>query len=155
MKLPPLLLSLCALAAPAAAQAPAPEPARLAWMEGRWTGSQGGVDMEETWTSPAGGALIGMHKDVQGGRMVSFEFIRIEKTPAEGLVYVASPRGAAPTRFKAIELGARRVVFANQRHDFPQRILYWIDDRGALHARIEGRMQGKQRAEEWVWTKAR
>ncbi len=155
MKVSLPLLSLCVLVAPASAQAPAPEPERLAWMEGRWTGSQGGVDMEETWTSPAGGALIGMHKDVQGGRMVSFEFIRIEKTPREGLVYVASPRGASPTRFKMIELGARRVVFANPSHDFPQRILYWLDDRGALHARVDGRVQGKLRAEEWVWTKAR
>lgn len=142
-----------ALAAPAAAQAP--EPARLAWLEGRWTGSQGGVDTEEIWTSPAGGALLGMHKDVRGARMVSFEFVRIEKTPREGLVYVASPRGAAPTRFRMVELGERRVVFANERHDLPQRILYWLDDRGALHARIEGRIQGKQRAEEWVWTRAR
>jgi hypothetical protein len=155
MKLPLMLLWLCVLVSPVSAQAPAPEPERLAWMEGRWTGSQGGVNMEETWTSPAGGALIGMHKDVQGGRMVSFEFIRIEKTAREGLVYVASPRGAAPTRFVMTELGARRVVFANPAHEFPQRIVYWLDDRGALHARVDGRVRGKPRAEEWVWTKAR
>jgi hypothetical protein len=87
--------------------------------------------------------------------MVGFEFMRIEKTPREGLVYVASPGGAAPTRFKMIEMGPRRVVFADPGHDFPQRILYWLDDRGALHARIEGRVQGKPRAEEWRWTRAR
>jgi hypothetical protein len=39
--------------------------------------------------------------------------------------------------------------------DFPQRILYWLDDRGALHARIEGKLRGKPASEEWAWTKAR
>jgi Domain of unknown function (DUF6265) len=146
------LIALCALAAPA--RADAPDASRLAWLEGRWTGTQDGIASEEIWTSPAGGALIGMHKDVQGGRMVGFEYIRIEKTAAEGLVYVASPRGGATTRFKMVELSARRVVFANPGHDFPQRILYWLDERGALHARIEGRVQGVVRGQEWVWTRA-
>ena len=40
--------------------------------------------MEEVWTSAAGGALVGLHKDVstRGGapRMVSFEFLRVEAT---------------------------------------------------------------------------
>jgi len=155
MKARSLLLVSMLATTPAPAQTRSPETARLAWLEGRWTGSQDGVEMEETWSSPSGGALLGLHKDVKGGRMVSFEFLRIEKTPREGVVYFASPRSAPPTPFRMIELGDRRVVFANQGHDFPQRILYWLDDRGSLHARVEGQIQGKPRAEEWVWTRTR
>jgi hypothetical protein len=86
--------------------------------------------------------------------MVSFEFLRIQATP-EGVVYFASPRGAAPTPFKLAELGEKRVVFENRQHDFPQRILYWLDPAGTLHARIEGPQGGKTVSEEWVWTRAR
>lgn len=128
------------------------DPARLAWLEGRWTGEKDGIAMEEHWTSPQGGALVGMHKDVKNGRMLSFEFLRIEATK-EGTVYFASPRSAAATPFKLATLSDQKVVFENRAHDFPQRILYWLDAKGALHARIEGTQAGKDVHEEWVWTK--
>ena len=102
---------------------PAPSPglsprniADLAWIEGHWVGSDGPLQMEEIWTSAAGGALVGLHKDVstRGGtaQMVSFEFLRIEGGP-EGIAYVAQPGGQPPTRFALIEQADRRVVFAN------------------------------------------
>ena len=47
----------------------------------------------------------------------------------------------------------RRAVFENRQHDFPQRILYWLDASGAMHARIEGPQGGKTVSEEWVWRK--
>jgi hypothetical protein len=54
-----------------------------------------------------------------------------------------------------VEAGEGRAVFENRQHDFPQRILYWLDVGGALHARVEGPQAGRTVAEEWVWTKAR
>ena len=81
----------------ASAQAPDPRIADLAWLEGHWSGVDGLLQMEEIWTSAAGDALVGLHKDVssRGGaaRMVSFEFLRIERGP-EGIAYVAV--GAPP-----------------------------------------------------------
>ncbi|MFI4944866.1 MAG: DUF6265 family protein, partial [Burkholderiales bacterium] len=65
----------------AQAQAPASGVEKLAWFEGRWEGESDGLTMEEQWTSVRGGALLGVHRDVKGGRMVSFEFLRIEATP--------------------------------------------------------------------------
>ena len=130
--------------------------ADLAWLEGRWVGVDGPLQMEEIWTSAAGGALVGLHKDVSTRdgmpRMLWFEFQRIE-AGADGIAYVAQPGGQPPTRFALIEQADRRVVFANPAHDFPQRILYWLDDAGALHARIEGPKDGKTVGEEWTWTR--
>ena len=148
------LFLLGSLAGPSSAQAPPDDTARLSWLEGRWQGTSDGVAMEEHWTAPRGGALLGVHRDVKSGRMVSYEFLRIQATP-EGIVYFASPSGAAVTPFKLAELGEKRVVFENSQHDFPQRILYWTDSAGALHARIEGPQDGKTVSEEWVWTRAR
>jgi hypothetical protein len=132
---------------------PHSDAASLAWLEGRWVGSADGVDMEEYWTSAVGGALIGMHKDVKGAKMTSFEFLRIESTPKDGLVYFASPRSAPVTPFVLVEIGDKRAVFENKAHDFPKRILYWADAAGALHARVEGTLKGSPASEEWTWTK--
>jgi hypothetical protein len=126
---------------------------RLAWLEGLWVGEKGGIDMEERWTSAKGNALLGMHRDVKNGRMVSFEFFRIDATPA-GIFYFASPRGTPATPFRLTSLNDKQVVFENKEHDFPQRIAYALDAQGALHASIEGPMNGKWITEEWVWRKA-
>lgn len=98
--------------------------------------------------------MLGLHRDVAGGKAVSFEFLRIQTTP-EGIVYFASPRGAPPTPFRLVEdeSGPGRAVFENRKHDFPVRILYWLTPDGALHARIEGPGE-KPKAFEWVWRKA-
>jgi hypothetical protein len=142
---------LAGAAGAGAAAAPAKASA-LAWMAGSWAGEKDGVHSEEHWTTPEGGALVGMHKDVKGGRMSSFEFSRIVEEGGR-LCYLASPGGAAPTSFCAVEMEANRVVFENRNHDFPQRILYWREgDR--IHARIEGPMNGEPVSEEWVWSRA-
>lgn len=146
-------LVVLALAAPVVAAADAQEAAALAWLGGSWSGVRDGVASEEHWTTPDGGALIGLHKEVRDGKMVSFEFLRIVEEGSR-VCYVASPRGGAPTSFCAVELGERRVVFENLQHDFPQRVLYWLDDRGDLHARVEGPPNEKESVEEWVWSRA-
>jgi hypothetical protein len=145
------LLVLAALAAPPGRAA---EADRLAWLAGSWSGTKEGVASEEHWTSPAGGTLLGMHKDVSGQQLVAFEFLRIAPDGEGRLCYLASPRGAPPIPFCASEVGDRRVVFENRAHDFPQRILYWLDGEGRLHARVEGPLDGREAAEEWVWTRS-
>jgi len=126
---------------------------RLAWLEGVWIGSSNGTAMEEQWSSPAGGALIGMHKDTRDGRMTSFEFFRIVFVDSSGICYLASPNGRTATPFCAIEIGDSRVLFENREHDFPQRILYWREGEDRLHARIEGTIGGEKRSEEWLWSR--
>lgn len=124
----------------------------LTWMAGSWSGAQDGVASEEHWTSPAGGGLVGLHKDVRDGKMAGFEFLRVEIDAADKVCYVSSPGGAPPTSFCAVEIGEHRVVFENRQHDFPQRILYWLDDAGRLHARIEGPLNSPEAAQEWIWS---
>ncbi len=146
-------------AAVLALAAPAPSPpatdaaalSSLSWMSGRWAGSQGGTGMEETWTPPAGGTLLGIHRDVRDGKTVSFEFLRIAAA-ADGITYWASPQGGPATPFRMTENAKGRVVFENPKHDFPTRILYWVEgDNDTLHARIEGVLGGKAASEEWAW----
>jgi hypothetical protein len=126
---------------------------KLGWLEGLWTGTKNGIETEERWSSAKGGALLGTHRDVKKDRMISYEFLRIDTTK-EGTFYFASPRSQTPTPFKLVSMDVKRVVFENNNHDFPKRILYWLDQSGALHARIEGSLRGKEVVEEWVWRKS-
>ena len=131
-------------------QAPKPTLADLAWMAGSWQGVTEGVEMEEHWTAPKGGSMIGIHRDVAKGRTMSFEFLRIEMQK-EQIVYLSMPGGRSPaTPFPLKEISSARVVFENPAHDFPQRIIYWKDG-SDLRARIEGTMNGKAGSEEWRW----
>lgn len=150
-----LILLTQAWSAEAASQtAPAsPSPGKiadLAWMAGSWSGSQGPLEMEEHWTAPKGGSMLGVHRDVKGGRTVSFEYARIEES-AEGVVYQASPGGKPATPFRLAKLEGKKAVFENPEHDFPQRVLYWLEPDGSLSARIEGTINGKEESEQWTW----
>ena len=126
----------------------------LAWMAGAWSGSSGGIEMEEQWTVPKGNSMIGMHRDVGKGRTLGFEFLRIEQQ-GDAIVYWSMPNGRSPaTPFPLREVSGTRVVFENPTHDFPQRIIYWKD--GAdLRARIEGTQNGKEGSQEWRWSSAK
>jgi hypothetical protein len=136
--------------AAASAPAPAARIADLAWLSGSWAGEDGDLEMEEHWTAPKGGSMLGLHRDVAGGRTVLFEFLRIEEGP-DGIVYLASPRGRPPTPFRLTEAGPRSAVFENPEHDFPRRIRYWIEPDGSLAARVEGKEGGSEAPQEWRW----
>ncbi|MCC7178998.1 MAG: hypothetical protein IT177_11465 [Acidobacteria bacterium] len=144
---------LLAVSAVEASRAQATSASALAWMAGSWAGADGRVEHEEHWTAPKGGAMVGMHRTIRDGRMVEFEFLRIEEQKG-GLVYLSMPNGRSPaTPFTLKTLEGQRVVFENLAHDFPQRVIYWLDG-DDLRARIEGTANGKERSMEWRWSRA-
>jgi hypothetical protein len=147
-----LVVGLAGAVALDAADVPAARAsiADLGWMAGSWAGNEGKTQMDEHWTAPKGGAMLGLHRDVVGGKMVSFEFLRIEETPG-GLAYLSMPQGRPVTAFPLAKLEGKRVVFENPTHDFPQRIIYWLEADGSLAARIEGTQEGKGESAEWRW----
>ena len=128
--------------------------AGLGWLQGAWAAEDGPLQMEEVWLAPKGGALLGMHRDVAGGKMVSFEFFRVAAGADGKIVYWASPGGRPSVPFTLKESSEKRVVFENLKHDFPQRILYWLDTEGRLHARVEGPKDATEKAQEWVFRRA-
>jgi hypothetical protein len=120
-----------------------PTPAKavigdLAWLVGAWVGTRGAngtTSIEERWSPPSGGAMLAVSRTVSSGKMSAFEFLRIVERDG-GLVYIAQPGGAAPTEFVLTELGAKRAVFDNPRHDYPKRVLYELSAEGGLSATI-------------------
>ena len=140
------------VASTASAQSP-PRVASLDWMAGTWVQETAQASISESWLGPANGMMVAANLAARPDGRRSYEFLRIAETP-DGFSYYASPGGKAPVEFKLKDLGERRVVFENAGHDFPQRILYWREGE-ALVARIEGRIQGKGRSEEWRFSRVR
>ncbi len=117
---------------------PAPAKATIAdmaWLADAWVGTRGSSSIEERWTPPLGGTMLGVSRTVRGGSMVAFEYLRIVERNG-GLVYVAQPGGVPPTEFVLTELDATRAVFENPRHDSPQRIVYELSAGDSLTASI-------------------
>lgn len=127
---------------------PKPTVNDLAWMAGNWIQKTKSAEVEENWTTPKGGILLGVNRSIIIGR-THFEFLRIADTEA-GVIYFASPSGQPATEFPLKSREKDKVVFENLKHDFPQTITYWKAD-GQLHAKIEATVDGKTKAMEWTW----
>jgi hypothetical protein len=108
----------------------------LAWMAGNWCGKDEDQVLEETWTAPAGGETIGMSRTISGGRMISFEFMRIAEFDGVQALR-AQPNGDEAVAFKRTDGGVDWIRFENKEHDYPQRIEYRKAGDG-LHAEIGG-----------------
>jgi len=109
-------------------------------MAGCWIAERGeGRQSEECWTAPRGTMLLGSGHMFTADRSLGFEHMRIVREES-GLVFIAQPGGAPPTRF-SLETGAdddpaaRRVSFVNAANDYPQRVTYWLAE-GRLEAEI-------------------
>jgi hypothetical protein len=148
----PSLLALVFLSAPSASGRASQDPtlADLAWLAGHWSVELGPTRIEEVWLAPAGGFLLGMNRTAPKNGKGSFEYLRIEQRK-DGIVYVASPGGRAPTDFPLADFGKDFALFANPAHDFPKEIRYELTKDGDLHARVSGEAGGKEQAEEWTW----
>ena len=132
---------------------PKPHIEDLAWMGGHWVGKTAEGEMEELWIEPKGGMMLAVHRETADDRPTFFEYLRIEDRDGS-VVYVASPRGGHPTEFELSSIDGTRAVFENPDHDFPQRIIYHLQD-GVMTSRIEGTVDGKFRSAEWAWSLVR
>ena len=108
-----------------------PTLADLSWMSGDWQTAPGGRrQIEEHWTTAAGGSMIGVSRTIAGDKTVEFEYLRIEQR-ADGIFYVAHPKARCPgTDFKLTSASATEAIFENPQHDFPKRIIYRKTDDG-------------------------
>ncbi len=119
------------------AQGPDTTIADLSWISGSWEIVDGHSRYEEHWTPAARNALLGMARNLSDGRMVFFEYLRIEARE-DGIYYVAQPKGRPGTDFKLTHFDGTKAVFENPQHDFPRRITYQRGNGHRMTARIDG-----------------
>jgi hypothetical protein len=133
-----IVIVLCVAAAGAAAGSPPRQErsgaASLEWLAGMWSGMDGTTKVEEFWMRPAGGVMLGVHRDIDSAGFVWFEYLRIE-TRNGSTAYAAMPGGRPAVLFPLKEASKNHVVFENVENDFPQRIIYHLNEDGSLLAR--------------------
>lgn len=56
---------------------PAARVADVAWLAGRWVGEGLGGSIDEVWSEPAGGAMVGYFRLVQDGKPVFYEIMTL------------------------------------------------------------------------------
>lgn len=123
--------------------------AAASFLVGCWAQSPSGQNgLREIYAHPAENMMTGLSQFWRGGRIVDFEFHRIDASP-EGPVLTPHPRGVASVSFRPAEVVSDRIVWENLEHDFPQRIIYERVSANSLAVRIEGGDGAEARSLEW------
>lgn len=151
------VVMLLAMVAAGLGQKPAQKKASLddlSWLSGCWEGRQGNAILEEIWSKPAGGSMLGLGRTVKENRTVSFEFMQFREENGN-LVFLPQPQGGARVSFPLKDSFGGRLTFENKEHDFPQRVIYERKGPGLLLAAIEGTYKGKEEREEFQMRKVR
>jgi Domain of unknown function (DUF6265) len=129
---------------------------QLAWFAGCWTYTSPRVVIEEYWTRPAGGSMLGMSRTLRrnpgGDSTIAWEFIRLYPRGID-LVYAAQPHNQPSAEFVSEKVIDGEVVFANPAHDYPQRIIYRRAGRDSLRARVEGTQNGRPRGSDFPYAR--
>lgn len=126
---------------------------RAAWLQGCWEMTTATRSVEEAWTPPKAGAMIGVSRTIQNGKMTAYEFI-VLREEGERLAYVAHPSGQPPATFLSTIVSGSELIFENPAHDFPQQIGYRLDG-DALTAWIRGTQKGRERRVEFPYRRVR
>lgn len=108
------------------------------------------VVLDERWSPPEDGVMLGTSRFLRDGRMASFEFSVLRATD-EGVSLLPHPGGVASEHaFELTSADDDLLVFEAPEHDYPTRILYHRTIEG-LEARIDG---GADDAEPRRWRMA-
>ena len=76
-----LLIFAVLLATTFPIQAADPKPASvadLAWITGQWQGRKGADQLDEHWSAPGGGTMMGMFRWIKDGKILVYELLVIE-----------------------------------------------------------------------------
>jgi hypothetical protein len=124
--------------------------ADLTWLAGTWSGRALGGEVEEHWSMPSGGSMIGMFRLTANGKTRVIEFMIITET-ADGVVYRFKHYGtdytpwepAAPLTFDLVELSDKKAVFDSSVQVKPKRLIYRRNAEGGVTVTVEGIDEGR------------
>jgi hypothetical protein len=108
---------------------PGAKLADLGWLAGHWRGTlKNGATFETHYTGPEGGLIASVSKEVKKGRAVSFE-LEIFSEKDGNLIYQPHPNGKKSEHafpLLAYDAAAKRAVFENKAHDYPQSFTFHL-----------------------------
>jgi len=93
----------------------------LGWLHGCWMSAD--QSTYERWDVADASHAFGSNFSLKDGKVSFFEHMRIEPSDM-GLVFQAYPAGNGPSGFPMLTMEANTITFANEAHDYPQKITY-------------------------------
>ena len=137
------LLSVTALCLMLVACQPDANLSDMDWVLGKWQINDS--NNFEEWAAVNGGSFQGKSYQVRGNENVIGETMEIIRK--DGAIYyiptVLDQNEGKPVAFKLVSISAIEMVFENEEHDFPQRIVYVKNGDRQIDARIEGERDGQ------------
>ena len=127
---------------------------RLAWLQGCWESVTPRRVIEEYWTAPRGGSMLGTGRTLRGDSLVEYELVLLREREGR-LVYEAHPSGQPSAVFTAREVTDSSVLFENPAHDYPQSVGYRRLGGDSLLAWIDGTVGGNSRRVDFPYARAR
>jgi hypothetical protein len=128
-----------------AGETPNQRLASMSWLEGHWIGSSGKGSWEAIYSGPEGGSVLSLNKEIVDGELVTIEFEQFV-VEDDAVVMIPAPGGRrSEVRFTLTDYdpSARRAVFTNPEHDFPQTIVYERRDDDTLTIDVRARRGGE------------
>jgi len=133
----------------------------LGWLAGAWVCDKAGERIEETWSPPSRGTIMGMCRIDQPGGRTLYEMMLIEADAGDTVMWLMhytarlKPKHAEAMGFKLVKSADREAVFEHPTNDFPKRIVYQQQSPDAMTIRLEGEVRGKPAAEELAMKRVR
>ncbi len=130
--------------------------AGLQWLTGDWHGERGGERIEEHWSAPGGGALMGMFRPFRGEGIRFYKFMTVEPDGDQLVLrikhfdpgLVGWEERQESVAFVLVALREGEAVFV-KRHETDRRwLIYRLEGGGELVAFFE-REDKDTAAEEW------
>ncbi len=127
--------------------------ARAGWLQGCWQATYKTRVVEEFWTAPRGGSMIGVGRTVRADTLSEYELVILRER--DGVItYEAHPSGQDVATFTASAVTDSSIVFSNPEHDYPQEVGYRCVGADSLIAWIDGKIDGKSRRVEFPYARA-
>lgn len=144
-------------------QAAGPKPASvkdLAWIAGQWQGQKGADLLDEHWSAPGGGTMMGMFRWVKGGKLLVYEFLTFEDSATApvltfrhfGAGLIGWEEKDAPIRCPLAGGGPGEAVFACE--GMPMRLTYRRTGENGLTVLLERQKDGKSSTDEFAYSRA-
>lgn len=129
----------------------------LQGLEGLWKMETGRGAIYEEWQVTSTNKLSGRSYRINNSDTIVMERIELYRE-GNDIVYspaVSNQNNQQPVPFKLISITDGRYVFENKEHDFPQRIIYQLVSKDAVHARIEGIRNGQERGSDFRYSRVK
>jgi hypothetical protein len=129
----------------------------LQGLEGLWKMETGRGTIYEEWQTKTNNKMTGRSYRINNTDTIVMERIELYRE-GNDIVYspvVSNQNNQQAVPFKLISITDGRYIFENKAHDFPQRVIYKIESKDAVHARIEGIRNGQERGSDFRYSRVK